>query len=211
MKNLFLVAILGISSVLLFNCSKESEVIEPKISSEVIDLKAVVSTDDRPLSGESSILIPETESIRSSAKKIPDNLRFIEIELPDKLKYKNRKRGLTLSSYDIVEEWVIVKDQYGSHSGKIRLTIPFGEEETLMKFEVTENLIAESVMTEDFMMAYVSSNARSSSCIADCHTAFFKDGKKQSGYGGCKFGCWLETAAKVLTAAAPVLVVIILM
>lgn len=192
------------------NCTKEDALLEK-------DRKHVDRTwhDGAIAPSEGDVATADGESytkLETVSKKIPANLKFVEIELPDKLKYKSKKRALSPTiSYDIVEEWVTVRDQYGIHSGKIRLTIPFTDEETLMKFEVTQNLITESVMTQDFMMSYISSNARSSSCIADCHAQFVKDGNKTKGYGGCKFGCWMETAAKVLSAAAPILVAIIIM
>ncbi len=44
-------------------------------------------------------------------------------------------------------------------------------------------------------------------CISDCHKTFTKpDGSKIKGRGWCKAGCWLETAAKVATAVAAVII-----
>jgi len=96
--------------------------------------------------------------------------------------------------------------------GKMRFTIPPGDDNTLIKFEMTNNIFDKTALMPDFWVDYDNnvdtSNGRVmgiGTCLKACQTGFTdSSGNKIKGRGACKAGCWgqLAIAAATVVVAA---------
>jgi len=138
---------------------------------------------------------------------VVEELSFNEVAIPN-----NLKADITngrVSSLDINVEEIEVKvitDDGKEIIGKMRFTIPVGEENTLIKFEMTNNIFEKTALTHDFWMEYDNSTnsangrvAGIGSCLKDCNTMDKGDGR-----GWCKAGCWAELALQAAMVAVAI-------
>ena len=145
--------------------------------------------------------------------EVAPDLSFSEVVIPDNYKSAISNGIGAPTEFEVEEIDVKVITNEGKEIiGKLRFTMPVGDEETLIKFEMTNNIFGETPLTPNFWiindLETNTSEARisGSSCIAGCQTAFTIDGEKQKGRGACKALCWLEVviavAAVVVAAIA---------
>ncbi|RKE00120.1 hypothetical protein [Marinifilum flexuosum] len=127
---------------------------------------------------------------------------FIDVPIPDKYLAQNCEGECEVTIIDIA----VQKDNIEVF-GKARITTPIGNNDKIIQFEVSENIINDTSLDPNFWINIDTSPHRTKgSCIAECQKEFTnKDGSKKKGRGWCKAGCWAETAAKV---AAVVIVVL---
>jgi hypothetical protein len=137
---------------------------------------------------------------------------FVNINFPDTYKYKNSERASF--EEDVKEVVVEVVNEDGSIiTGKMRFTMPDNFDEKLLKFEMTQNLIDQTELDENFWVnndtGNEMENLRKLGCIASCQKEFTDDdGEKIQGRGWCKANCWIETAAKVGAVVVAVVVAV---
>ena len=131
----------------------------------------------------------------------PDS-EFTEVDIPSHLKTKSKSSIETV--IDEIDVQITNKD--GSVVfGKIRLEVPTGDEETLVKLEMTSNLFQNTDLTKDFFANYYESSKSIEakgigSCLKDCRSI-----PKGEGRGWCKAGCWGELAIKAAVVVVAIL------
>jgi hypothetical protein len=142
------------------------------------------------------------------------DLNFVSVNLPGEIQFKHE--NLKISEIEIDEEIFEIHaiDSNGEVvKGFIKFVIPDIEDEKLILLEVTNNILDQTILDEDFFLAFSEDlnggiNTRiQSSCVASCHSTFTDgDGNKIKGRGGCKAQCW---AGAVATVAAAVIIAIL--
>ncbi len=142
------------------------------------------------------------------AEITPAEPEFISIAIPET--YRTNLENQRSNELDVAEVGIKVTKEDGEVViGKMRFTMPATDDETLVNFEMTENLLNGTGFTESFWVdqAKIQTGQQriASSCIASCQKEFTKDGKKVPGRGACKAECWAKTAI----AAAAVVVAIV--
>jgi hypothetical protein len=137
---------------------------------------------------------------------------FTAIEIPQSFKAKSNSNKSTNNEDDFEVETldIEVTDKDGNIAiGQIRFTMPENHGEYLHKLEITGNIFEETNLSPDFFVNQKSLKEsgvlQKSSCIASCHSTYTdKDGKKISGRGWCKAGCWAKIVAAVAASVAAV-------
>jgi hypothetical protein len=137
---------------------------------------------------------------------------FVNIDFPDTYKYKTSERASF--NEDLIEVVVEVVNEDGSViNGKMRFTMPENSDEKLVKFEITQNLLDETKLDENFWLNNDSGNEfenlRKLGCLANCQKEWTdRDGEKIKGRGLCKASCWAQTAAKVAAVVVAVIAIV---
>ena len=136
--------------------------------------------------------------------EVVEDLSFNEVAIPNNLK-TDLSNG-RISSNDFYVEEIDVKgitDDGREIIGKMRFTIPVGEDNTLIKFEMTNNIFEQTALTPDFWVEYDNNmnteNGRVAgigTCLKNCQGF-----EKGDGRGWCKAGCWAELALKAAMVA----------
>ena len=126
---------------------------------------------------------------------VEPDLDFVSVSIPDHLKTDTSNGRVSSEDMEIQEvEVEITTDEGKKVKGIVRVTMPTGDEETLINFEVTNNILDETGADSDFWLnALDSSNARVmgiGGCLKNCR------GDKREGW--CRAGCWAELALKVV-------------
>ncbi len=127
---------------------------------------------------------------------------FTEVAIPDNLKSDLK----SYTEVDIVETEIKITTREGNVIyGKMRFTIPVGDEEKLVNFEMTKNVFQKTDLTPNFLLKQDLSFLKSTTGIGAC----LKNCKDAGNPKGCKGGCWAELAIKAATAAATVILAIV--
>jgi hypothetical protein len=119
-----------------------------------------------------------------------------------------------LSKDDLIIEELDVKiitDSGKEVIGKIRIEMPTIDENKLVSFMMTRNILNEANVSSKFWIDYWAESEQNyarlmGSCIADCQRAFTdENGDKIKGRGACKAHCWVDTVVRTLNAIASIL------
>ena len=84
-------------------------------------------------------------------------------------------------------------------------------DESIIGLEMSDNILANTSITYDFWTSHPDPESQDkknqhASCIADCHDTFTDDdGNKIKGRGGCKAHCWVDSAARLVSAVVTIL------
>lgn len=125
---------------------------------------------------------------------------YIDVPIPNK--YLSQSCDVECET---TENDIIVTTKDGRQiEGKVRITSPIDNPDYLIQFELSSNIFQETTMDPNFWVENDNSPYRlKASCIASCHDEYTNDdGSKVKSRGACKAGCWVKTAAAVITAAA---------
>ena len=86
----------------------------------------------------------------------------------------------------------------------MRVTIPIGEDNTLINFEMTNNIFQQTDLTPDFWIDYDNNmeteDGRVANETADCLKGY-NDYSRGGGRGAYKFGYWATLAIQVAMVA----------
>jgi hypothetical protein len=130
------------------------------------------------------------------------------ISLSSEMPYIAIPRPLFKSSLETVIDEIdvqVTKEDGSVVLGKIRLEVPVGDEETLVKLEMTTNLFQQTDLTTDFFVNYdENSNLKGTMGIGTCLKAC-NSIEKGEGRGWCKAGCWGELALKAAAVAVAII------
>lgn len=127
---------------------------------------------------------------------------FTEVAIPDNLKSDLK----SYTEVHIEETEIKITTKEGNILyGKMRFTIPVGDEEKLVSFEMIKNVFQETDLTPNFLLKQNVSSLKSTTGIGAC----LKNCKDAGNPKGCKGGCWAELAISAVTAAAALIVAIV--
>ena len=134
-----------------------------------------------------------------------EDLRFNEVAIPNNLKTDITNGRVSSQDIDIEEiEVKVITDDGKEVIGKMRFTIPIGEDNTLINFEMTNNIFQQTDLTPDFWIDYDNNmeteDGRVANETADCLKGC-NDYNRGGGRGACKFGCWATLAIQVAMVA----------
>jgi len=125
-----------------------------------------------------------------------ETLRFNEVAIPNNLKTDITNGRVSSQDIDIEEiEVKVVTDEGKEIIGKMRFTIPIGEDNTLINFEMTNNIFQQTDLTPNFWIDYANNmeteDSRVANETADCLqgcNGYNRGGGRGGGRGACKFG-----------------------